>query len=254
MDAILETLYSTFAPDRVSEAERAIMEREGEFLDGVEERLSVEDFGHLWDVFLDMSLVRMEESFTLGYRLGAQLMLASLGTEEWAIDPQKRPYSWHSPVEPGGSYDCTTGASSTRVQSNLARPLDVAVARSTTAGAEPWGLPSSGSRQKKMLPSPVLAGREHDEPVILRGATHIRRGPSRDGALFRPFLARGTSRGRLRPRSSAVLPPVLSAGRFQRSAAALSVRWTGILCRRHGGAAIFSYYRPLSTEKSMGML
>ncbi len=83
MDVILETLYSTFAPDRVSEAERAIMEREGEFLDGVEERLSVEDFGHLWDVFLDMSLVRMEESFTLGYRLGAQLMLASLGTEEW---------------------------------------------------------------------------------------------------------------------------------------------------------------------------
>ena len=112
----------------------------------------------------------------------------------------------------------------------------------------------SGSRQKKMLPSPVLAGREHDEPVILRGATHIRRGPSRDGALFRPFLARGTSRGRLRPRSGAVLPPVLSADRFQRSAAALSVRWTGILCRRHGGAAIFSYYRPLSTEKSMGML
>ena len=102
MDAILETLYSTFAPDRVSEAERAIMEREGEFLDGVEERLSVEDFGHLWDVFLDMSLVRMEESFTLGYRLGAQLMLASLGTEEWAIDPQKRPYSWHSPVEAAG--------------------------------------------------------------------------------------------------------------------------------------------------------
>lgn len=136
----------------------------------------------------------------------------------------------------------------------IARPLDVAVARSTTAGAEPWGLPSSGSRQKKMLPSPVLAGREHDEPVILRGATHIRRGPSRDGALFRPFLARGTSRGRLRPRSGAVLPPVLSADRFQRSAAALSVRWTGILCRRHGGAAIFSYYRPLSTEKSMGML
>ena len=83
MDAILETLYSTFMPDRVSEAERAIMEREGEFLDGVEERLSVEDFGHLWDVFLDMSLVRMEESFTLGYLLGAQLMLASLGTEEW---------------------------------------------------------------------------------------------------------------------------------------------------------------------------
>ena len=158
MDAILETLYSTFAPDRVSEAERAIMEREGEFLDGVEERLSVEDFGHLWDVFLDMSLVRMEESFTLGYRLGAQLMLASLGTEEWAIDPQKRPYSWHSPVEPGGSYDCTTGASSTRVQSNLARSCDVAVARSTTAGAEPWGLPSIRQQTKENAPVPCLSG------------------------------------------------------------------------------------------------
>ena len=86
-----------------------------------------------------------------------------------------------------------------------------------------------------MLPSPDQAGREHDEPVILRGATHIRPRRLRGAALSAPFSLRRdkprTSPSPLRRCRSPTLKPQAASSREENFPTALSVRQGRVLCR-----------------------
>ncbi len=89
-----------------------------------------------------------------------------------------------------------------------------------------------------MLPSPNQRDESMTNP---RGATHIQH--SRTAESFLPLFRRGgIGRRRLRLRSGAVVPLVLSVSRFQ-PVAALSVRGAWVLCRLLHGANGWYYIR-----------
>ena len=79
MDAILESLYEAYKPEYASAEEIALLTREEAFLERMEAELGTEDFGEFWDIVSEVGMLRAEEGFTLGFRLGAQLSKTILG-------------------------------------------------------------------------------------------------------------------------------------------------------------------------------
>ena len=111
--------------------------------------------------------------------------------------------------------------------------------------------------EKRMLPSPHTAGREHDKSHLVVpptfGGGSFRRGT--DSALAVPIGRGGTCRGRFRPRSGAVFPPPVPY-RPLTAAGGLSLSGgPGVLRRPHGGGPgirLFCYYSTKRGQKSMG--
>ena len=75
MNTVLDILYEAIRPDFASQEEQAILKREEAFLDGMEERLGLEDFSRLWDTLSQIGCSRSFSDFRLGFWLGANLVL-----------------------------------------------------------------------------------------------------------------------------------------------------------------------------------
>ena len=77
MDTILTDLYEAFKSELASLDEQKVLREESEIIERVEKQLSYEDFEAFWQALARLSDVQARESFALGFRLGACLMLAS---------------------------------------------------------------------------------------------------------------------------------------------------------------------------------
>ena len=76
MGTILTELYETFKPELMSLDERMVLQEGSGIIERVEKQLSCDDFEEFWSAMARQRDVRAEESFALGFRLGARLMLA----------------------------------------------------------------------------------------------------------------------------------------------------------------------------------
>lgn len=77
MNDILDMLYTALRPDMASPEERAVLKREGAFLDEMERQLGTEDFARLWDALSEIGCCHAAADFRLGFWLGANLMLTA---------------------------------------------------------------------------------------------------------------------------------------------------------------------------------
>ena len=78
MDTILTDVYEAFKSELTSLDEQKVLREESEVIERVEKQLSYEDFEAFWQALARLSDVQARESFALGFRLGACLMLATL--------------------------------------------------------------------------------------------------------------------------------------------------------------------------------
>ena len=77
MDTILIDVYEAFKSELASLDEQKVLREESEVIERVEKQLSYEDFEAFWQALARLNDVQARESFALGFRLGACLMLAS---------------------------------------------------------------------------------------------------------------------------------------------------------------------------------
>ena len=76
MDTILTELYEAFKSEFASADEWKVLREESGVIERVEKQLSYHDFEDFWLALSRLSDVQARESFALGFRLGACLMLA----------------------------------------------------------------------------------------------------------------------------------------------------------------------------------
>lgn len=76
METILNEVYEAFKSELASVDERKALREESEVIERVEKQLSYDDFEDFWMALARLRDVQARESFALGFRLGACLMLA----------------------------------------------------------------------------------------------------------------------------------------------------------------------------------
>ena len=76
METILTEVYEVFKPEFISPDEQKVLQEESEVIERVQKQLSYDDFEDFWLALARLRDVRARESFALGFRLGARLMLA----------------------------------------------------------------------------------------------------------------------------------------------------------------------------------
>ena len=75
METILTEVYEVFKPEFISPDEQKVLQEESEVIERVQKQLSYDDFEDFWLALARLRDVQARESFALGFRLGACLML-----------------------------------------------------------------------------------------------------------------------------------------------------------------------------------
>lgn len=77
MNQLMETLFAAMGTTQQS-AEAQAVEAAKEAVRAAEQRLTYREFEDLWNAIMDIGSAGHQDSFTLGFRLGVQLMLEGL--------------------------------------------------------------------------------------------------------------------------------------------------------------------------------
>ena len=78
MNQLMETLFDLLESSQASEMELRAVRKSEEIVQAVQERLTREEFEKFWDSAMEIGCTGQLDSFTMGFRLGVQLILEGL--------------------------------------------------------------------------------------------------------------------------------------------------------------------------------